>query len=145
MEVYLEGHVIVRQDEGKWAGKGDQRTMRAPRVYYDFLTDRFLAYDGEIDVFAPGMLAPMKIKSPRVEQFHPLIKQADGSFKPSEHPTIRAEPAVTTASRFPNPGYKITNQSIDLTRFAAPATDPISGKQLAKPGDPNPPEELHWL
>src|SRR5262249_42824800 len=45
MEVYLEGNVIVRQDQAKWAGRSDQRTLRAPRLYYDFLNDRFVAHD----------------------------------------------------------------------------------------------------
>ena len=40
MEVYLEGNVVLRQDEQQFAGKGDQRTVRAPRLYYDFLTER---------------------------------------------------------------------------------------------------------
>src|SRR5262249_11643954 len=124
-EVYLEGNVVIRQDETKLAGKGDQRTLRAPRVYYNFLTDRFLAYDAEIGFFAPGLLAPLRLKSPRIEQFHPLVKQEDGSFKPDEQPQIRAAHATTTGSRFPNPGYKITNRSIDLIRYARPALDPL--------------------
>ena len=70
MEVYLEGNVIVRQDQRKWAGKGDQRTLPRAAVYYNFLTDRFLAHDAEIDFFAPGLLARCKVKSPRIEQFH---------------------------------------------------------------------------
>ena len=69
MEVYLEGNVVLRQDENKFAGRGDQRTVRAPRLYYDFLTDRMLAPDAEIDLFAPSLLAPITIKSPRIEQF----------------------------------------------------------------------------
>jgi hypothetical protein len=32
MEVYMEGNVVLRQDENKVAGKGDQRTARAPRL-----------------------------------------------------------------------------------------------------------------
>ena len=55
-----------------------------------------------------GTDAPDKIKSPRIEQFHPLIKQPDGTFKPDEHPQIRADHAEETGSRFPDPGYKIT-------------------------------------
>ena len=47
MEVYLEGNVILRQDENKWAGKADQRTIRAPRIYYDFVNDRCLAPNAE--------------------------------------------------------------------------------------------------
>ena len=144
MEVYLEGNVIIRQDQRKLAGKGDQRTLRAPKVYYNFLTDRFLAHDAELDFFAQGLLAPYKLKSPRIEQFHPLIKQADGTFKPSEHPQIRADHAEETGSRFPDPGYKITNRTIDLTRYSRPAIDTISGKPLGNPGDPDPPEDLVW-
>jgi hypothetical protein len=73
-----------------------------------------------------------------------LITQPDGTFKPSPHPTIRADHAVTSGSRFANPGYRITNKSLDLTRSARPATDPLTGSQLAKPGDKNPPEDLVW-
>jgi hypothetical protein len=144
MEVYLEGNVIIRQDQRKWAGKGDQRTLRAPRVYYNFLTDRFLAHDAEIDFWAPGLIQPFKLKAPRIEQFHPLIKQPDGSLKTDENPQIRADHAVSTGSRFPNPGYKITNKSIDLIRSTRPSVDPISGKQLANPGDPDPPQDFIW-
>ena len=81
MEVYLEGNVILRQDQRKWAGQGDQRTLRAPRLYYNFLTDRFVAPNAEIDFFAPGLLAPMRVKSPLIEQFHELLKQPDGTFE----------------------------------------------------------------
>jgi hypothetical protein len=80
MEVYLEGNVILRQDENKWAGKSDQKTVRAPRLYYDFLTDRFLAPNAELDMFAPTLLAPIKIKSPRVEQFRRLVQLPNGTF-----------------------------------------------------------------
>src|SRR6516165_2031678 len=104
--------------------------MRAPRLYYDFLTDRALAPDAEIAVMAPGLLQPIKIKSPRVEQFRRMIQLSDGTFALAEQPEIRAEPAVTTGSRFPNPGYKFTNRSIDLTRYSRPVSDPNSGKQL---------------
>ncbi len=145
MEVYLEGNVIVRQDQRKWAGKGDQRTLRAPRVYYNFLTDRFMAHDAELDFFAPSLLAPYKLFSPRIEQFHPLIKQPDGTFKPDEQPHIRADHATETGSRFPDPGYKVTNRTMDLTRYAHPATDPVTGKQLGNPGDPDPPVDLDWI
>ena len=64
MELYLEGNVIIRQDQRKWAGKGDQRTLRAPRVYYNALTDRFLAHDAEIDFWAPGLIQPFKLRAP---------------------------------------------------------------------------------
>jgi hypothetical protein len=143
-EVYLEGHVVVRQDQRKWAGRGDQRTLRAPRVYYNFLTDRFIAPNAEIDMFTPGLLAPMRIKSPRIEQYHELIPQPDGTFKAAPDPKIRADKATTTGSRFPSPGYYIWQNSLDLTRRSAPATDPVSGQHLTNPGDPNPPQDYIW-
>ncbi len=144
MEVYLEGNVILRQDENKVAGKGDQRTYRAVRAYYDFLTDRFVALDGEVDVFAPGFIAPMKLKSPRIEQFHKLIQRPDGTLIMDPNPEIRAEQTMMTGSRFPNPAYQINNRSVDLTRKARSLTDPNSGKVLGDPDDPNAPMDLIW-
>jgi len=144
MEIYLEGNVVLRQDENKWAGKGDQKTIRAPRIYYDFLTDRALAPNAEVDIFAPGLLQPIKIKSPRVEQFRRMIQLSDGRFALAEQPEIRAEHAVTTGSRFPDPGYKFTNRSIDLTRYTRPVSDPNSGKKLNDAGDPVPEDEVVW-
>jgi hypothetical protein len=144
MEVYLEGNVVLRQDQNKYAGKGDQRTVRAPRMYYDFLTDRFVAPNAELDLFAPNFLAPIRVKSPRMEQFRPLVQLPNGLMTLSEHPEIRAADAVTTGSRFPNPGYEIRNQAIDITQYSRPATDPYSGKEIADPNDPNPPQENVW-
>jgi hypothetical protein len=145
MEVYLEGNVVLRQDENKFAGKGDQRTVRAPRLYYDFLTDRFLAPNAEIDMFAPSLLAPVKIKSPRIEQFRRPVELPNGTFVLSEQPEIRAEPAVMTGSRFPDPGYQLSNASIDLTRHTKPLTNPNTGQEVKNPDNPDETqEELVW-
>ncbi len=54
MEVYLEGDVIVRQDDLKMAGQNDQRVIRSKQAYYDFRTERLVGYDAEFDFFAPG-------------------------------------------------------------------------------------------
>ncbi len=93
---------------------------------------------------APGLLQPIKIKSPRVEQFRRVVQLSDGTYALADQPEIRAEPAVTTGSRFPNPGYKFTNRSIDLTRYSRPATDPNSGKRVSDDDDPAPDEEVVW-
>jgi hypothetical protein len=145
LECYLEGNVILRQDEQKWAGKSDQRTVRAPRMYYNFVNDRFLAPNSELDLFAPGLIAPFKMKSPRIEQFRPLVPLPNGTFALAEQPEIRADQTVMSGSRFPDPGYRITSRSIDLTRYSRPATDPDTGKQ--KPNNPKtgePDEEVIW-
>ncbi len=44
-----------------------------------------------------------------------------------------------TGSRFPDPGYKITNSSIDLTRHPARSPNPNTGKEV-KPKNPKNPE-----
>ncbi len=41
-----------------------------------------------------------------------------------------------TGSRFPDPGYKFTSQSIDLTRRTRPLTNPNTGKEVKKPKKP---------
>ncbi len=145
MEVYLEGNVILRQDENKFAGRSDQRTVRAPQMYYDFLTDRMLAPTAEIDMFAPSLLQPITIKSPRIEQFRAPVMLPNGTFVLSEHPEIRAEDAIFTGSRFPNPGYSMSSKHIDLTRYSRPLTNPDTGKESkeAAPFAP-PPEEDVW-
>jgi hypothetical protein len=144
MEVYLEGDVILRQDENKVAGKGDQRTYRAKRAYYDFLTDRFLALDGQADIFAPGFISPMKIKSPRIDQFHKLLTRSDGTLVLDPNPEIRGDQTVMTGSRFPNPAYQINNRTVDLTRKASSLTEPNSGRVLGDPNDPDAPQQLLW-
>src|SRR5208337_4141449 len=144
MEVYLEGNVIFRQDENKVAGKADQRTFRAPRAYYDFLRDRFVALNGEVDLFAPGFVSPMKLKSPRIDQFHKLVKRPDGSLIMDPQPEIRTERTLMTGSRFPDPAYKITNRTVDLNRLSRPLADHNTGKQVGDPKDPNAPMDLIW-
>lgn len=160
MEVYLEGNVVVRQDQQKFAGKGDQRTVRAPRLYYDFLTERLVAPDAEMDLFAPSLLAPIKVKSPRIEQFRRPTLLPNGTYVLAEEPEVRASNATMTGSRFPDPGYRFTSSSIDLTRRTRPLTNPNTGKETKKPkkpgepDDPNnprnaddaeePPEEVVW-
>ena len=144
MEIYLEGNVIVRQDENKFAGKADQKTFRAERLFYDFVTDRIMADKAEVDMFAPGLISPMKLKSPRIEQFRAVVRQEDGSLVLSPDPEIRAEKTISTGSRFPDPAYRIYNRSITLTRKTTEATDPISGKPAPGLGGPERMQERVW-
>lgn len=144
MEIYLEGNVVVRQDENKFAGKADQKTFRADRLFYDFVTDRIMAIDAEVDMFAPGLISPMKLKSPRIEQFRAVVRQEDGSLILSPDPEIRAEKAVSTGSRFPDPAYRIYNRSITLSRKTTEATDQATGKPLREFGDLERIQERVW-
>ena len=85
MDVHLRGNVILRL-----AGKGEQQTVRAAEADYNFVTDRLLAVDAELEVDAPGLGTPIKIVSPKIEQFHPTERQPDGSLVPSQRREIRA-------------------------------------------------------
>ena len=63
-----------------------------------------MALNGEVDLFAPGFISPMKLKSPRIDQFHKLVKRPDGTLIMDPEPEIRTERTVMTGSRFPEPG-----------------------------------------
>ena len=142
MDIYLEGNVVVRQDARTQAGQTDQKTFKAKQGYYDFRTDRFIGLDAQIDLFAPGLITPTKVTAPRIEQYRPLVNGPDGKsfFGPQQ---IRADTTVMTGSRFPNPGYRITNRSVDMNKKIVPATEPNSGKKVAtKPGEPEATEEI---
>lgn len=143
MEVYLEGHVVVRRDARKYAGQGDQQIVQASRVYYDFLTDRSVNMDAEIDLFAPGFIVPFKIKADQIDQYRPTIPLADGRFAFGQ-PEIRAERATMTGSRFPNPSYQIANRSVDVTRTVTGFIDPKTGKEVDDPNDPAGAPNLSW-
>ena len=118
--------------------------IRAPRIYYNFVNDRCLAPNAELDIFAPGLLAPFRVKSPRIEQFRSMVQLPNGTFALAEQPEIRADQTVMTGSRFPDPGYRITSRSIDLTRYSRPATDPNTGKVIDNPKKGVPDEEVVW-
>ena len=45
MKVQLKGDVIFRPDQGKIAGKGDQRIFRASQLDYNFVTGHLVATD----------------------------------------------------------------------------------------------------
>ena len=51
--------------------------------------------DGEVDVFAQGFIAPMKVKAPRIEQFHNILRRPDGVLVQDPSPEIRAEKTIS--------------------------------------------------
>ena len=134
MEAYLEGHVILRQDRRIYQGKDDQATYHANRGYYDFRADRFLGLEAEVDLFAPGLIAPLKIMTPRADSFHPLVEGPGGRLLPSTFQEIRAAETVSTGSRFANPGYRFNSRSIDMKKVVSDNVPPSNGGDSA-PGD----------
>ena len=133
MEVYLEGHVVFRQDERVAAGNGDQKTYRAERVFFNVQSDRLVAINAELDMFAPGLIAPVNMKSPRIEQYRPLERAADGKLIYGFQ-DIHADRTVLTGSRFPNPGYRFTSRSVDIRRVVSDQADPNTGRTVGESG-----------
>ena len=143
MEIYLEGHVVFRQDERVAAGNGDQKTYRAERVFYNVQSDRLVAINAELDMFAPGLVAPVNMKSPRIEQYRPLERAADGKLVYGFQ-DIHADRTVLSGSRFPNPGYRFTSRSVDVRRVVSDKADPNTGRTVGNPDDPRSPQDLTW-
>jgi len=143
MEIYLEGHVVFRQDERVAAGNGDQKTYRAERVFFNVQSDRLVAINAELDMFAPGLVAPVNMKSPRIEQYRPLERAADGKLAYG-FADIHADKTVLSGSRFPNPGYRFTSRSVDVRRVVSDQADPNTGRTVGKPDDPRSPQDLTW-
>lgn len=144
MEVYLEGHVLVQQDQGKLAGSADQKTLRANSAYYDFRTDRLIGLDAEMELFAPGLIAPARITSPRLEQYRPLEYGPDGKLIFGRE-RLRADRSIMTGSRFPHPGYRVTTRSVDLTKIVNPKANPNTGQMAKNSRAPNAPREETWF
>ncbi len=94
MKIRFKGNVVVHQDQGEIARGHEQRTVRAPEVEFDYVADRLLATDAKMEISAPGLLAPIKITSPRIEVFHPLERRPDGSLAPSTRREIRLDPGL---------------------------------------------------
>lgn len=135
LEVYLEGHVVARIDRRTQAGPADQQIVQATQVFYDLRTDRMIMNDAEVDLFAPTLIAPMKVKAPRIEQFRPIVPGANGTFTYGFE-QLRADDSVMTGSRFPNPGYKIKNRKLDMIKKVDPKIDPNTGATPGNPRDP---------
>ena len=127
MEFYLEGHVIFRRDQRKLQGRDDQTTYIAKRAYYDHVADRFIALDAQVNVFAPGLISPFKMDTPRADQFHPLVAGPDGQMLPSTFQEIRAQQTVSTGSRFAVPGYRFASRSLDLKKVLSDNVQPDQG------------------
>ncbi|WP_435010428.1 hypothetical protein P12x_001696 [Tundrisphaera lichenicola] len=138
LEFYLEGHVIVRQDQLIYQGRSDQRTYHAARAYYDVRMDQLLVLDAQVELFAPGLITPTKINSPRILQYHPMVAGPDGRVAPSTLVALQAENTVTTGSRFANPGYRFRSRSIDVKQVVDSQAVPEAGD---KPFDR---DDLTW-
>jgi hypothetical protein len=141
MEIYLEGNVVFMQDKRQLAGNADQKRVEAPRFYYDFRKESFLAPDADMAFFTPGLLSPTHAIGKRVQQYKPLLGY-DAKGRPLFGPNkIRVDKSLLTGSRFPEPGYKFTSTVTDLTQVLETQTDPVTGIPVADPRSPTAPKE----
>ncbi len=144
LEMYFEGNVVYRQDERKVRGNGDQKVARANRVFYDSKADSFLALDAEIDVFSPGLIAPMRLNSPRISQYRPIDRVGAKGKLDFGLQQIRADQSTTTGSRFPVPGYRFTSRDVDVSRVPGKMADPVTGRRVGDKRGEKAPLDLTW-
>jgi len=134
LEFYMEGNVVLRQDERLVAGNGDQRTYQAAQAYYDVRKKRFLGKDAELDLFVPGLVAPLRTKAEQILQYSLFTTGPNGGQIPGST-LVRGDHGVTTGSRFANPGYRFTFKSFELSQTPIDQVDPITGKIVRKRSD----------
>lgn len=144
LEAYLEGDVVIRNDRLELAGPADQTVFRADRAYYDFRTERLVALNAEANLFAPGLIAPIRTKAQVINQFRPGVLGPDGKLVLGS-PRISADDTTTSGSRFPEPGYRFDSAMVDVTRIDSPLTDPASGGTVGPARGPLSPRESTWL
>jgi hypothetical protein len=134
MEAYLEGNVVLRNDTRKYAGNADAKVFRAPQAYYDFKTERSIALDGELNLFAPGLITPMKITAREINQYRPYVHTPNGPVLGRS--VMQADNTVSTGSRFPRPGYRFSSKSMDIYQLNGVALDPTTGAPVGRIRDP---------
>ena len=125
LEFYLEGNVFIRTDDRVLAGQDDQKTYQAAQAYYDARLKRFLGLDAELAQFSPGLIMPLRIKSPKIQQFTDLLPDVKtGKLAPIGTSLTRADTTTTTGSRFPTPGYSFNSKTVDITEQPLDPNDP---------------------
>lgn len=144
LEVYLEGDVIIRNDRLELAGPSDQMVFKAEQAYYDFRTERILAIKGEVNVFAPGLVTPIRTKADVINQYREALVDPKGRTILGR-PRITTDITTTTGSRFPFPGYRFDARSVDLTQIEDPLSDPATGAAVGPPRGPLTPKDTSWL
>ncbi len=103
--VYLEGDVIMSQN---------QNTIRAARLYYDFVSDRALILDAAISTTVESRHIPISLRAEAIRQLS------------SRH--FSATDAVLTTSDFHTPHYHVGASEIDfINRTSAEPSGRLSG------------------
>ncbi len=90
LQIYLEGNIIVRQDDPKTHYKS---ITKAQRAFYDLRENRAILQKVEVKVKAPNLPLSVRIRAEEVRQ------QSKSSF--------HALNAWVTTSQFGKPGYRI--------------------------------------
>jgi hypothetical protein len=105
MTVQLKGDVIFHPDQGKIAGKGDQRIFRASQLDYNFVTGHLMATDAQIETLSASGLPTSAMSASRI-QFS-LVRRPEGSHAPSEHRGTGVVHLLSTKpNATPNPSAK---------------------------------------
>ncbi len=105
MEVHLKGNVIFLFNQGKIAGNGDERTIRASELDFDFVTGRLVAIGVEIVTRSASGQEDSWITTSRLELNY--VRPLNRSLTPSDRRKTSAERVLSPEpAASPNPSAK---------------------------------------
>ncbi len=123
VEIYLEGHVEIRQATLKGPDAGITRMLKADEVFYDVQRNVALLVNAEIAVRVPKLPETIHVRAKEIRQMAEGRFEADhallyASRLPSDPDlTVKAERATVEERKVPARGW-----------FGRPLVDPITGQ-----------------
>jgi len=125
VEIYLEGHVEIRQATVRGPDAGLTRLLKADQVYYDVQRNVALLLNAEITTTVPKIPETIHVRAKEIRQvaeckFEASCATIFASRLPSDPDlTVRAEEATVEERKVPAKGW-----------FGRPLTDPLTGQPL---------------
>ena len=127
IEIYLEGHVVIRQADIRGAQAGQTRTLYADRVYYDVARNVALLVNGEIITQQPHLPVPVYLRAAEIRQVAPnRFETLDAEFSASRLP---ADPVLTVDTAVGT----VEQREVELRGlFGRPILDPRTGAPMTE-------------
>lgn len=125
IEVYLEGHVQIRQQTVRGPQSGTERLLEADQAYYDIARNVALLTNAEVTASQPGIREPIHLRAQEIRQVAP--------------DRFEASNARIFASRLPSdPGLAVNavEASLEIREtpvrglFSGPRVNPRTGEPL---------------
>lgn len=117
LEIYLSGHVEVRQQDPAKPGRknasdsGEVRIIRADEVYYDIGRNTAVALNGELEFYQPKLIDPLFVRAKEIQQLaanqYKVVKAEVFSSKMPADPGLKVYVAEATIEERTIPKFSI--------------------------------------